>query len=140
MLKLKKFVFCILNSIKENIENNKSPIYNPVLLEGLDKEKRFRYFWSTFNKDFNQVYKDTYRYGAIEELNIDSIVNKKLIIIENVQGIEEDINLEKRLIEIVNYCLKEDIQLIICSDIDINDLGVSEYIKCKLMSGLSIQL
>lgn len=140
MLEMNKIAFSVLTLIKENIKTNKSPLYNPVLLKGLDKKDRFRYFWSTFNKDFNQSYKDIYQYVTCEEIDMDNILGKKLVIIENVQEIEKDLELEIKLIEIVNYCVKENIQLVICSDIDINDLGISELSKSKLMSDLIIHL
>lgn len=135
-----KFAIVTIQTIKENIINDKMPIYNPLFLNGLDKGNRSQFFFRTFTKDFNSAYKDKFQYFSCDEICIDKVKNKKFIIIENFEFLNNNITLQEKMLEIINYCLNEFIQVILCSNDNIENLKINNNLKNKLMHGLEIYL
>ncbi len=90
-----KLVYCVLQIVKENVLKNKEPLYNPIILTDLVKVKRYRFFFTVFNKDFNSKYKSFVHYDvidAIDAIDLEMVSKKKLIIVENVQMIVKNKN------------------------------------------------
>lgn len=140
MLEKNKFAYVILQTVKENIINNKELIYNPIILIGLEKERRYRFFWCVFDKDFNSKYKSLVNYKTIDKIDLETTYKKKLIILENIHEIVENEDMQDKLHELLNLCFKEKIQVILCSDENIEKLEINEILKSKMLYGLKVWL
>lgn len=139
MRKLHKFAFAGLQSIKKNIMNNKPPVYNPVSLIGGNKEERFKMIFALFNKDFNSKHKGRYIDCAKEEsFEIDN--QMELIFLENVQVLARNETMQRKVRDVVETCLNNHIQLVICSDKEIDTLEIDELLKSKMKYGLTLYL
>ena len=114
-----KLVYCVLQIVKENVLKNKEPLYNPIILTGLVKVKRYRFFFTVFNKDFISKYKSFVHYDVIDAIDLEMVSNKKLIIVENVQMIVK-------------------IQVVLGSDLNIQELEIDEVVKSKILYGLEV--
>lgn len=135
-----KFTFACLQVVKENIMKGGKPQYNPVCMSGLTKEERYKIFFRFFNKDFNRLHKS--RYISCQDIKIDEEFdfNKDLVIIENIQFMVENIQLQKKICNIINKCLEKNIQIILCSNENIEELKLEENLKCRLTWGISLYL
>lgn len=122
-----KFAFAILNNVKENIEKNKPPRYNPIFLTGLNENKR--------DSIFNDIF-DSYTPLPCDEISMDSIKNSNLIIIENIERLVNDKSLQDETRKLIDYCLNQEVQIILCSNIDLEDLKVDERLKNRMSNGL----
>lgn len=108
--------------LKENIMKGEKPTYNPVYLFGLSKKERYRIFFAFFNKDFNQFYKGRYISCCKIELEGRSYSNYDFIILENLEFLVDYPELLEKVYSIINDCIKNEILIILCSDIDIHYL------------------
>lgn len=135
-----KFALTCLQVIKENISKGSKPLYNPVCISGLSKQKRFEIFWRLFNKEFNRLYKS--RYISCEDIKIDEEFDfkKDLVIIENIELLFGNSQLQDKIRNIINECLENNIQIILCSNENIEDLILEEHLKCRLTWGISLYL
>ena len=135
-----KFAYTAIMSIKQNIIKSIEPLHNPVTIIGLNKTLRHRILWSIFDKEFNKNYKQTYIYSSCDKLELDKIKNKKLIIIENLELLNDNELLQKKMKELLKLCIEQNIQIIICSNNNIKDLKIDELIKNKMLGGLLLNL
>lgn len=135
-----KFALACLRTINENIMAGRKPIYNPVCMLGLSKEKRFELIDSVFHEDFNKLY--TSRYVSCCEIKTekDFDFNKDLVIIENIELLVGNSLLQDKVCNIINECLENDVQIILCSNENIDDLELEKSVKCRLKWGLSLHL
>ncbi len=133
-----KLVYCVLQIVKENVLKNKEPLYNPIVLIGLVKVKRYRFFFTVFNKDFNSKYKFLVYYGTIEAIDLEMVSKKKLIIVENVQMIVKNKKYQDKLNKLLELCFKLKIQVVLGSDWNIQELEIDEVVKCKILYGLVV--
>lgn len=138
MLENNKFVCTLIQMVKENVIKNKEPIHNPITLIGLNKEKRYRFFWCFFDKDFNSQYKSFISYGTIDKMDLESVYKKKIIIIENVHSIVGNKEQQNKLQELLDRCFKLKIQVILCSDESVDELEIDEVVKSKMLYGGSM--
>ena len=131
----------LLQVIKDNIAKGNKPIYNPFCMFGLTKKERFSIFFRYFNKSFNSKYK--IKYISCEKINENDILNgeKKLVIIENIDYLENDENMQRDIYyALINDFLKDRTQFILCSDKYVENLNLEEKLKNILKSGLCIKL
>lgn len=137
-----KYAVACLKVTKENIIKNRKPVYNPIYLMGLSRKERYGIFWRLFNHDFNHMYKDRYRYISCENMNIDEEyeLNKDLIIIEDIDLLVNNDLLQEKVCNMINNCLQNNIQIILCSNKDIDDLELNENLKCRSKWGLAVYL
>lgn len=140
MLEKNKYGYSVLKIAKENIIENKEPLYNPITLIGLDKGRRYRFFYTVFDKDFNSKYKSLISYKTTDKIDLETIYKKKSIIIENVHKIVENKDVQDKLHKLLNLCFKEKIQVILCSDENIEKLEINETLKSKMLYGLTVWL
>ncbi len=140
MLEKNRMATIFLRTIKDNVIKGKEPTANPILLIGLDKIDRFRFFFVIYDKEFNSKYKHLLSYTTIEKINLEDIKDKKIIILENIQKIVGHKNLQDKLHELLNLCLKLKIQVILCSNENINDLQMDELLKSKMLYGIQLYL
>ena len=136
----KNFILVCLRTIKENIMIGRKPNYNPVSISGASKQERFELLWRVFNKVFNKLH--TSRYVSCKDINIDEEFNfnKDLVIIENIELLVGNSQLQDKICNIINECLENNIQIILCSNENIEDLVIEEHIKCRLRWGISLYL
>lgn len=137
MLEKNKFVYALLCIIKEDIIKNKEPISNPITLIGLDKSKRYRLFLCFFDKSFNSQYKSLVNYCTIDNIDLEEVSKKKLIILENIHEIEKNKKMQDKLHKLLNLCLKLKVQIVLCSDKNIEKLNIDGILKSKMLSGLT---
>lgn len=137
MLEKNKFVYALLCIIKEDIIKNKEPIYNPLALIGLDKASRYNFFFRIFDKSFNSQYKSFIVYKTIDSIDLANISKNKLIILENIHEIEKNKKMQDKLHKLLNLCLKLKVQVVLCSDKNIEKLNIDEILKSKMLSGLT---
>lgn len=140
MFERNRFSIAAIRSIKDNIINNQNPTYNPTCLIGLDRIKRYEVFFRIFDKKFKAEHRDEMMYVTCDELDLNRAKTKKLIIIEELELLENNKEAQSELHELINMCLKENIQLILCSNKEIKDLDVEELLKSKMMYGLQLYL
>lgn len=133
-----KLVYCVLQIVKENVLKNKEPLYKPIVLIGLVKVKRYRFFFTVFNKDFNSKYKFLVYYGTIEAIDLEMVSKKKLIIVENVQMIVKNKNYQDKLNKLLDWYFKLKIQVVLGSDLNIQELEIDEVVKSKILYGLEV--
>lgn len=135
-----KFALVCLQNVKENISKNRKLAYNPVYLSGLSKEERYRIFFMFFNKEFNHLYKSIYI--SCKEIKVDESFdfNKDLIIIEDIELLANNGLLQEKIYSIINNCLKNNIQVILCSNVNVDELIVEERLKCKMKEGILLYL
>ena len=136
MEKENKFSLVCLQSIKENIGKGKKPLYNPVCISGLSKKERFKIFCKLFNK------LDKCRYISCRDIKKDEKFdfNKDLVIIEDIQVLVDNEQLQKEICNIINECLEHNIQIILCSNENIEELILEEHLKSRLTWGISLYL
>ena len=130
----------ILQTIKEDVIKEKTYSFNPVLLIGLDEIKRFNVFFVIYDKEFKSKYGNLFSYTTIEKIDLEDIKNKKLIILDNIQKIVDNKNMQDKLYELLDLCLQLKIQVILCSDTNINDLKIDELLKSKMLYGIQLYL
>ena len=106
MLEKNKMVYCVLQIVKDNVMKNKKPLYNPIILTDLVKVKRYRFFFTVFNKDFNSKYKSFVHYDVIDAIDLEMVSKKKLIIVENVQMIVKNKNYQDKLNKLLDLCFR----------------------------------
>lgn len=135
-----KVVVATLSIVKDSISKGESSIYNPILLIGLNKNKRYEMFFRIFDKDFKSKYREVMMYKKIDEIDIEKVKTKRLIIIENIELAIENIELEEKLEKLLDLCLLEKRQLILCTDRDIKNEKFAELIKAKMFYGLPLYL
>ncbi len=135
-----KLVVNTLRSVKENVISNTPPTNNPISLNGLDKPNRYQFFFRIFSKEFNSVYKGQYRYLSCDEIDMAKVRDKKFVIIENVDLLNGNIELQERLLKVMDYCLNKQIQVILCSNKGVNNLDVIESLKSILISSLILYI
>ncbi len=140
MLEKNKIAYTLLGIVKESIIKSKEPIYNPIALIGLNKGKRHRFFFRIFDKDFNTQYKSLVNYGSIAKIDLEMVSKKKLIILENIHEIVGNKNMQNKLHELLELCFKFKVQVILCSDANIEELDVDEVLKSKMLYGLKVWL
>ncbi len=133
-----KVAYTTLKIVKENILGNKEPTYNPITLIGLDKGKSYRFFFPIFDKDFNSQYKSFINYCTIDKLDIEIVCRKKLIILENIHEIVGNKNMQEKLHDLLDICFKSKIQVILCSDENVEKLDINEVLKSKMLYGLKV--
>ena len=136
----KKFCLACLETVKENIIKGRKPIYNPICMLGLSEEKRYELICSVFDKEFKKLH--TIKYISCEEIKIEEEFdcNKELIMIENIELSVGNSKLQEKIANIINDCLENNTQMILCSNENIEDLILEEHIKCRLKWGLSLYL
>lgn len=140
MLEKNKMTIMILQTIKEDVIKEKTYSFNPVLLIGLDEIKRFNVFFVIYDKEFKSKYGNLFSYTTIEKIDLEDIKNKKLIILDNIQKIVDNKNMQDKLYELLDLCLQLKIQVILCSDTNINDLKIDELLKSKMLYGIQLYL
>lgn len=140
MKKENKFILVCLQAIKENINNGKEPIYNPVCISGLSKGDRTKIFQKLFDKGFNDFHKIKCISCNDIKINEEFDFNYNLIIIENIQFLVDNHPFQRKICDIVDKCLKNNIQIILCSDINTENLKLNEKLKCRLTWGISLYL
>ena len=140
MLEKNKMTIMILQTIKEDVIKEKNYSFNPVLLIGLDEIKRFNVFFVIYDKEFKSKYGNLFSYTTIEKIDLEDIKNKKLIILDNIQKIVDNKNMQDKLYELLDLCLQLKIQVILCSDTNINDLKIEELLKSKMLYGIQLYL
>ena len=133
-----KLVYCVLQIVKENVLKNKEPLYNPIILTGLVKVKRYRFFFTVFNKDFISKYKSFVHYDVIDAIDLEMVSNKKLIIVENVQMIVKNKNYQDKLNKLLDWYFKQKIQVVLGSDLHIQELEIDEVVKSKILYWLEV--
>lgn len=135
-----RFALTAIKIIKENIIKNRRPNYNPAYISGLTKQERFRIFWMFFNKEFNRLHKS--RYFSCEDIKIDEEFDfkKDLVIIENIEYIVDNTELQEKIKNMINECLENNVQIILCSDANVDDLKLDEHLKCRMKWGLMLYL
>ena len=81
-------------------------------------------------------------YVSCKDIKIgeDFNINKGVIIIENIELLVGNIKLQDKICNIINECLEGNIQMILCSNENIDDLILEEHIKCRLKWGLLLYL
>lgn len=135
-----KFAYTAIMSIKQNIVKSIEPLYNPITIIGLNKTLRYRILWSIFDKKFNKNYKQTYIYSSCDKLELDKVKNKRLVIIEHLELLIGDEVLQNKIKKLLNLCFEQSIQIIICSNNNIENLEISELLKNKILCGLVLHL
>lgn len=135
-----KLSYTAIKIVKENIIKSKEPTSNPIVLVGLDKSIRYRIFLNIFDKKFNNEHKGIYTYSSCSKLDLKEIENKRLIIVEEIDLLNKNETLQNKINELLMICLKNKIQIILCSNTDIKDLEISETLKSKILSGLILYL
>lgn len=135
-----KFSYATIQHVKDNIVNSKDPIYNPIALVGLDKGLRYRMLMSKFDMEFNKEYKGIYTYCSCDNLDLNTVKDKRLIIIENIELLDGNKELQNKLKELLMICFDKKIQLILCLDVDIKELDINEILKSKMLTGLNSYL
>ncbi len=133
-----KFVLTALNIIKKNVMENKELIYNPVVIYGMSYKDRYNLYFRYFNKDFNKEYK-----GQIincEKLESIEVKTKHLIIIENIDLLKDYLIKQKQILDLINECLDEKIQIIIGSNLVKEELKLEEKLQSRLEWGLVLHL
>lgn len=140
ILQKNRFAFNCLFVAQDNIVKENKPIYNPICMFGLSKQDRYAFFFRVFNKDFNKLHKS--RYVSCKDIKLDEEfdLNVDLVIIENVHLSVDDIKLQEKICNIINECLERNIQIILCSDLSIENLAVGDKLKSRLSSGISLHL
>lgn len=131
-----KFSLVCLQAIKDNISKDKKRLYNPVCISGLSKEERFKIFCKLFNK------LDKSRYISCEDIKKDEEFDfsRDLVIIENIQFLVGNKQLQKKVCNIINECLEHNIQIILCSNENVEELILEDYLKSRLTWGISLYL
>ena len=135
-----KLIYTTIRIVKENVINSKEPLYNPIVLVGLDRGLRYRIFWYIFNKEFNRKYKGIYTYSSCDKIDLDTVQNKKLVIVESIELLSGSEVLQNKIRELLMICSKQKIQIILCSDVDISDLEIDEILKSKMLPELGLTL
>lgn len=135
-----KFAYTAIMLIKQNIIKSIEPLYNPVTIIGLNKTLRHRIFWSIFDKEFNENYKQIYIYGSLDKLELDKIKNKRLVIIEEVELLVDNEVLQNKMKELLKVCFEQKIQIVLCLNSNINDLKIDKLFKNKMLCGLLLHL
>lgn len=135
-----KFAYTAIMSIKQNIVKSIEPLYNPITIIGLNKTLRYRILWPIFDKEFNKNYKQTYIYSSCDKLELDKVKNKRLVIIEHLELLIGDEVLQNKIKKLLNLCFEQSIQIIICSNNNIENLEISELLKNKILCGLVLHL
>lgn len=140
ILQKNRFAFNCLFVAQDNIVKGNNPIYNPICMFGLSKQDRFVFFFRVFNKDFNKLHKS--RYVSCKNIKSDEEfdLNVDLVIIENVQFLVDDIKLQEKVCSIIDECLERNIQIILCSDLDTQDLVIGDKLKSRLSWGILLHL
>lgn len=132
-----KFALATLKSVEDNIMKNNKPIYNPVTITGLNNQERFKLFYTRFNKNFNRLHKSKYiNCNDLDKLEFE----EDLIIIEEIDNISNNQKLQEKLINTINKCLENNIQMILCLNKDKEELILDERLKCRLEWGLKLYL
>lgn len=131
-----KYGYAVLESVRNNLIKFSDSIYNPVIMTGIDKGLRYRVFLSFFDKEFNRKYKGTYIYGDCDKIDFDDIDDKKLVIVERIDLLNNNLKLQDKINKLLNKCLIENIQLILCSDVGIDDLDIGDNLKRNMLCGL----
>lgn len=132
-----KFALITLKSVEDNIRKSNKPIYNPVTIIGLNRQERFRLFFIVFNKSFNKLHKSKYiNCNDLDKINYEV----DLIIIEEIDNISNNQKLQEKLIDIINNCLENNIQMILCLNKDKDELILDERLKCRLEWGIKLIL
>lgn len=130
-----KFAMTCLNITSENIKKNRKPIYNPIFLSGLTYEDRYNIFTDMFNLNDNIQMIDC------RKIDLESNINTKiLMIIENIEAITNNLLLQTKIFNMINEGLDKDIQIIICSNLDENELKLEERLKSRLSWGIRLYL
>lgn len=134
-----KFTLVTLKVVKENIMKNKKTIYNPIFISGLSYKDRYDLYFRFFNKDFNENYK-----GQL--INCEKLENElelktnSLIIIENIHFLSNDLSNQEKILDLINECLKKEIQIIIGSNFDNNELNLESKLQNRLNWGILLSL
>lgn len=129
-----KFALTCLKVVSETIKKKKAPIYNPIFISGLIDIDRYNIFKSLFDLSDIEIIdckKDN------SKLDVD---NQKVLIIENIDVITNDFAYQKRIVNIINESLDKNIQLIICSNLNLQALKLEEKLKSRLSWGISLYL
>lgn len=135
-----KFAIATLQAVKENVMKHKKPIYNPVYITGLTREERFRIFFTFFNKDFNSVCKGK-KISCKELKKKEEIeINRDLIIMEDVDVISNKSILQEKLYNILNNCIKNNVQVILCTNEHVDNLAFYSQLKSVILSGITLYL
>lgn len=137
-----RFALTLLQIVKETIIKNKKPLYNPIYIYGATKNDRFEMFWRTFNKDFNKLYKEHYKYISCKNMSIDDKLakDKKMIILEEIDCLADNDLLQKKVYNWITDCIFEtNAQIIICSNEYVDDLDLDEHFKARIKSGISTE-
>lgn len=130
-----KFTMICLNITNENIKKNRKPIYNPIFLSGLTYEDRYNIFTDMFNLNDNIQMIDC------RKIDLESNINTKiLMIIENIEAITNNLLLQTKIFNMINEGLDKDIQIIICSNLDENELKLEDRLKSRLSWGIRLYL
>ena len=135
-----KFAYTAIMLIKQNIIKSIEPLYNPVTIIGFNKTLRHRIFWSIFDKEFNENYKQIYIYGSLDKLELDKIKNKRLVIIEEVELLVDNEVLQDKMKKLLKVCFEQKIQIVLCLNSNINDLKINKLFKNKMLCGLLLYL
>lgn len=140
MLEKKRFTLTTLLRVSENVTKGEPPIDNPILLIGLDRSKRYEFFFRAFNKEFNSQNKGKVIYISCDKIDVERELSKKMIILENIELLVGNKELQDKMHELLNKSYKQDIQVILCASSDIKKLDIDEIVKSKMLCGLSIDL
>ena len=135
-----KFAYTAIMLIKQNIIKSIEPVNNPVTIIGLNKKLRYHILWSIFDKKFNEIYRQTYIYSSLDKLELNEIKNKRLVIIEELELLSGNQQLQNKMKELLKVCFERKIQIVLCSNININDLEIDELLKNKMLCGLLLHL
>ncbi len=66
------------------------------------------------------------------------VSKKKLIIVENVQMIVKNKNYQDKLNKLLDWYFKLKIQVVLGSDLNIQELEIDEVVKSKILYGLEV--
>ncbi len=135
-----KFAYTTIMLIRQNVIKSIEPLHNPVTMIGFNKALRYRIFWSIFDKEFNKNYKQTYIYSSCDKLEIDKIKNRKVVIIDNIELLIDNDVLQNKMKELLKKSFEQKIQIIICSNSNVEDLEIDESLKRKMLCGLVLHL
>ncbi len=138
-----KFTLALLRCTKENIIENKKPLYNPIYLHGANSKDRFRIFFVLFDKAFNKQFKGQSKYISCKKISIEDKLDKdkKMIIIEDIDYLVGNEPLQEKIYNWLTECLFDtDTQVILCSDEHVDNLDLNEHLKCRIKSGITSYL
>ena len=71
---------------------------------------------------------------------MEKVKEKRLVIIENIHELSQNKEIQNKLLELLNLCFRLKIQVILCSDNNINNLKLDELVKSKMLYGLTVEL